>query len=74
MDTFQKFLPENEPRLVPGTQNTYLPVEQNKKDWPAVIEDASLVNDNVLEEQVVEEKAPEKENVIEAEDNNLIKE
>ena len=74
MDTFQKFLPENEPRLVPGTQNTYLPVEQNKKEWPAAIEDASLVNDNVLEEQVVEEKAPEKENVIEAEDNNLIKE
>ena len=75
METFQKYLPANEPRLIPGTQQTHLPqAQEEKKDWPLAIEDAKILDDNLEKEEVVEEKAPIKEKEAEIENNNIIKE
>ena len=73
MDTFQKALPANEPRLVPGTQETYLPQVQEKKDWPSAIENSNILDDDLEKEEVVEENAPVKDKEVEIENNNLIK-
>ena len=76
MNTFQKFAPSSVAKRVPGTNQVYQ-TEAKKNDWPAAIEDASLVDDNVIDNNIIPEKSKEvvKENeIIEEEiDTNIIK-
>lgn len=72
MNTFQKFAPSNVQKLVPGTNQVYQ-TEAKKNDWPPAIEDASLVEDNVIDNNVIPEKQKEvvkEDNVIEEEEIN----
>lgn len=70
MNTFQKFAPPSVEKHVPGTTQVYQ-TEAKKNDWPAAIEDASLVEDNEIDNNIIPEKSKEvtKDNVIEEEIN-----
>ena len=71
MNTFQKFAPSNVQKLVPGTNQVYQ-TEAKKNDWPPAIEDASLVEDNVIDNNIIPEKQKEvvkENNIIEEEIN-----
>ena len=77
MNTFQKFVPPSVEKRVPGTTQTYQ-TEAKKNDWPAAIEDASLVEDIVVDNNIIPEKSKEvvKENDIiehEIDTQNIIK-
>ena len=72
MNTFQKFAPSNVQKLVPGTNQVYQ-TEAKKNDWPPAIEDASLVEDNVIDNNIIPEKQKEvvkENNIIEEEEIN----
>ena len=58
MNTFQKFAPPSVEKHVPGTTQVYQ-TEAKKNDWPAAIEDASLVEDNEIDNNIIPEKSKE---------------
>ena len=58
MNTFQNFAPPSVEKLVPGTTQVYQ-TEAKKNDWPAAIEDASLVEDNEIDNNIIPEKSKE---------------